>query len=208
MKARNLAGKIPTLWLAAAVPLILVGCIVQSLNPYYTEGSRCDIRGIEGEWTLLEEGKPQSGKPWVFGKEKVLTFDKNGISASLRVVYFSVGKTFFLDSTADEPGEATSRWWTMHVSPVHVVAKVELRDNRLTLTPIDYDWLEKALQDGTVKIPQMRQKDENIVIYTATPAEWKVFLEKYSNDENVFSERNALHFIREVREENPVPGML
>lgn len=187
---------IPILLVSAVVLFTLAGCIVQSLNPYYTEAALCNIPGIAGEWMLLDEGKPQSGKPWSFGSDKVITYDTNGISASVKVVYFRSGETFFLDTIADSPGEGTNRWWTMHLLPVHIVTKVELRGNRLTLTPIDYDWLEKALESGLVRLPHLRQKDEGTVLFTASPSEWMDFLEKYSHDGRVFSDKNAVRLIR------------
>lgn len=189
--------KIILILLAVAVVLFTIaGCIVQSLNPYYTEDSVCNIPGIAGEWTLLDEGKPQSGKPWSFGSDKVITYDKNGIPASVKVVYFRIGETFFLDTIADGPGEGTNRWWTMHVFPVHIVTKVEIRDNRLTLTPIDYNWLEKALENGIVRLPHLRQKDEDSVLFTASAREWMDFLRKYSHDGSVFSDKNAVRLIK------------
>jgi hypothetical protein len=180
---------------AATVPL--TGCIVQSLNPYFTKESICTIPGIAGEWTLLDEqGKAQSLKPWVFGSDKVLTYDKNGAQGVVDVVYFSIGKTFFLDTIANGPEEESNKWWAMHLFPVHVVTKVEIHDNRLTLIPIDYAWLEKALKNGGVKLPHVLQKDEDFILFTATSDEWMAFLKKYSHDRNVFSDKNAVRFIK------------
>ncbi len=129
-------------WYAAIfAPLLLAGCIVQSLHPYYTKEAVCTIPGIEGQWTLSgKNNKDKLLKPWVIRGGKIMTYDEKGAPGLLAAVYFRVGDSFFLDTIAEEPPEgATSTWWTMHLLPVHVVTRVDLHDNTLTLTPMDYD---------------------------------------------------------------------
>lgn len=173
------------------------GCIVQSLNPYYTKESTSEIQGPAGEWTLLDgEGKPQSVKPWVFSKDEVHTYDKNGTHGVVKAVYFRIGEAVFLDTMADDPPKGMSEWWTMHVMPVHVVTRVYVHEDRLTLTPIDYAWLKKAVGDGVVKLPHILQKEEDGILFTASAEEWTDFLKKYGEDANVFSAKNAIRLIK------------
>ncbi|MBA4371400.1 MAG: hypothetical protein C0402_00915 [Thermodesulfovibrio sp.] len=179
------------------VALFLASCIVQSVNRFYTETSVCAVPAIAGEWRPLDDkGSPAPVKPWIFGENKVLTYEKNNAPANLKVTYFSVGKAFFMDSTADDPGEGANQWWSMHVFPVHIVAKIEIQDNRLTLTPLDYRWLEKAIKAKTITLSHIIQKEGDTLLFTASPEEWSGFLKKYAADKEVFSETNALRFIR------------
>lgn len=185
------------LFAAAAAALMLAGCIVQSLNPYYTKESISEIPGIEGEWNLLgDNGKPQPVKPWLFGKEKILAYDERGTQGMLKAVYFRAGESFFLDTTAEEPSKETNEWWVMHVFPVHLVTRVEIHEDKLTLTPIDYSWLEKAMKSGDVNLPHIMQKEENSLIFTASAEEWMGFLKKYANDKDVFPASKAMNFVR------------
>lgn len=175
----------------------LAGCIVQSVGHFYTKASVCAIPALEGEWRLLDDkGSPVSGRPWIFQGDTVVTYEKNGSPADIKVTYFRIGETFFMDSTADEPAEGSNHWWTMHVSPVHVVSKVEIHDNRMTLTPVDYGWLERAIKEKTVSLPHIRLKEGNTMLFTASPEEWNGFLKKYAPDRDVFSGENAVRFIR------------
>ncbi|MGC2062534.1 MAG: hypothetical protein WA610_06115 [Thermodesulfovibrionales bacterium] len=177
--------------------LILAGCIVQSVDRFYTEASVCAIPSITGEWRLLDDkGLPGSGKAWIFQGDKVVTYEKNNTQANVKTIYFKLGDTFFMDSTADEPAEGANHWWTMHVFPVHVVSKIEIQDNRMTLTPVDYRWLEKAIRDRVVTLPHIRPKEGDSMLFTASPEEWSGFLKKYAVDSNVFSGENAIRFIR------------
>lgn len=177
--------------------LFLGGCIVQSLNPYYTKESVCAVPGIQGEWRLLDEkGKPEPIKPWTFLNGKIQAFEKNGMAGTIKATYFTAGKSFFLDSIADEPGEGTNKWWTMHVFPVHLATKVETDGKRLTLTPMNHSWMEKAVKNKTVTIPYIWVKEENSALFTASSEEWMDFLTKNANNKDLFSDDNALHFIR------------
>jgi len=177
--------------------LILAGCIVQSVNRFYTEASVCTIPSVAGEWRLLDDkGAPVPGKPWVFQDGKVVTYEKNGAPADIKVTYFRIGETFFMDSTVDEPAAGSNHWWTMHVSPVHVVSKIEIQDSRMTLTPVDYRWLDKAVKDKSVTLQHVRLQEGDSLLFTASPEEWGVFLKKYARDRAVFSEENALRFNR------------
>jgi hypothetical protein len=177
--------------------LVFSGCIVQSVDRFYTEASVCTIPSIAGEWRLLDDkGSPLPGKPWIFRDDKVVTYEKNGAPANIKATYFSVGDAFFMDSTADEPTDGANHWWTMHVFPVHVVSKIEIQGNRLTLTPVDYRWLEKTLKDKRITLSHIRLKEGDSMLFTASPEEWSAFLKKYALDRAVFSGENALRFIR------------
>ncbi len=183
--------------MAVAVACLFAGCVVQSVNPYYTTDSVCTVPGIGGEWTALDDqGKPESPRPWIIGPDKIFTFNKNGAPGTLKAVYFRIGETLFLDTTAEGPTQQMSAWWTMHVYPVHVVSRIDVKGDRLTLTPVDYNWIEKALKDGRVKLPHLRQRGEDSLLFTASPEAWMDFLKKYARDGNVFSEKNALHLVR------------
>jgi len=189
----NLKGTL----LSAIALFILTGCYVQSLNPHYSREQIITLPGIEGDWRLLDDkGKPEDARPWVFGKDKATATEKGGISGKMKTVYFRIGETVFMDSVADEPAENTSKWWTMHVFPVHLVSRVEIKDKSLTLTPLDYSWFEKAIKNKNISLPYIKSGDGEQLMFTASPEEWTVFLKKYSGDPAVFSTDNALRFVR------------
>lgn len=176
---------------------MLAGCIVQSIYPFYTKESISEIPGIEGEWSLLNDnGKPQPVKPWSFSKNKILANDEHGTQGTLKAVYFKAGGSFFLDTTAEDPSKETNEYWTMHVFPVHIVTRVDINENKLTLTPVDLSWLEKAMETGGVDLPHIMQKEDNSLIFTASAEQWMVFLKKYSNDKDAFPAAKAISFIR------------
>ncbi len=185
------------LFTALAV-LLFAGCIVQSFNPHYTKEAKCTIPGIEGEWTLVAKtSNDKPVKPWIISGDKIMTYDEKGARGMLNAVYFRMGESFFLDTIAEGPPEgAVSEWWTMHLVPAHVVTRVDLHDNNLTLTPIDYNYLEKALEKGEIKLKHMKQKDDNTLLFTASSEEWMDFLKKYGKDKLIFSDENAVHLTR------------
>lgn len=186
-------------WYAAALAAFLfAGCFVQSFHPYYTKTAICTIPGIEGEWTPIDkksDGKPL--RPWVIRGDRIMTYDENGAPGLLKVVYFRAGESFFIDTIAETPPEgAVNEWWTMHLLPLHIVTRVDMSDNGLTLTPIDFDYMGKALEKGEVRLTYIKRKDDDSVLFTASPEEWIEFLKKYGKDKLVFSDKNAVRLVK------------
>ena len=60
------------------------------------------------------------------------------------------------------------------------MSKVELKDNILTLRPLDYGWLTKALKDGAVSLPSIKVegRKDDLPLFTASSKEWEQFLKK------------------------------
>ena len=173
------------------------GCIVQSLHPFYTAKAVIESPVENGEWTMLDKtGKPEMPRPWKFENDKITVCDEHGASGILKVVYFKVGDKIFMDAIADEPGEGVCSWWALHLTPVHTVCQVEIQDHHLTLTPIDYEWIEKALKDKTAKIPHLERNEQDFLVFTASSEEWMAFLKTHIDDNKVFSKTGALKFVR------------
>ena len=64
--------------------VLLSGCVVQSVNPFYTEASVLAYPDIEGSWILLKSyGEPvkDSSKvlPWKIAADKLTAYDDKGI---------------------------------------------------------------------------------------------------------------------------------
>jgi hypothetical protein len=180
----------------------LSGCLVQSIDPYYTDGSITDIPALKGQWTLVEEQgkKLQPVKAWVFEGDKIITYAERVSEGVLRAKCFKVGDSLFMDTYPDDPDEKANKWWVMHVFPIHVLTKIELQDDHLTLTPINESWMQDALKNGTLALPHIRQKGENSVLFTASPEQWMEFLKKYAANKSVFDEKNSLRFLRQKAE--------
>ena len=174
--------------------LSLAGCIVQSLQPFYKEKALIEMPGIRGEWILMRDaGKDASKKdiePWVFSGDKVETFDEKGRRSILKVRYFKVENTVFVDVMAGEPDQSVlNKWWYLHVMPVHSVARVMLKDGVLTIIPLNYSWLKDAIEAGRVSLPHIRLKAADMTVFNVDSDTWMAFLKKYKDDKDAFTDK-------------------
>jgi hypothetical protein len=177
------------------------GCVVQSLHPFFTEEAVIKSPVENGEWVMLDkDGKPEAAKPWVFEDDEILTYDEDGGSGVVKVVYFKIEDTVFMDAIADEPSEGTSDWWAMHVTPVHTVCRVVVTNKSVMLTPIDYDWIEKAEKSKALTVPFIKRHEPDSLLFTASSKQWMKFLREHRNSKDLFSETYVVRFMRQEKE--------
>jgi len=176
--------------------LFLSGCIVQSLNPFYTPDAVIETPIKNGTWKMIDKnGKPEITKPWLFENNKITVYDEEGFSGIVKVVYFRVEDTLFIDATADEPCDKICAWWAMNLAPIHTICRIETKDSNLTLTPIDFDWIDKALKAKTFHLPYLKNKGWDSFLITASSKDLMIFLKKNRQDNKLFSGTHAMKFI-------------
>ncbi len=177
--------------------LLISGCIVQSINPFYNSANQIPISDtVIGQWQILEKDQStiQAIKPWIFTPDsKLQTFNEKHIMAEFETIYFKINQNIYMDSIAGDHEPQISEYWSYHVFPVHVLTKIEIKDNRLILTPLDYDWLMKNIEIGKIKLSFMKGYDK-MTLFNASPEEWEQFLKKYGDNNDAFPENNALYF--------------
>ena len=196
---------------------VLVGCVVQSVHPFYTKEAIVAIpKEMKGEWQQLKEsGEPGKDiSPWSFTDNTILTVEEKNVKSTLEAVYFKVGESLFVDCTAGEPDKELQKhmngYWLFSIARIHHVSKVELSGDKLSLTPLNYEWVEKNLKAKNLSLPHVLRKEkdneEGFPLFTATPKEWMGFLEKYASDKEAFNPKNAFKFQRAAAAVS-VPGV-
>jgi len=174
----------------------LCGCIVQSLNPFYTSDAVIETPIKNGLWEMIDKkGKPEMAKPWLFENNTITVYDEKGLSGAVKVVYFKVEDTLFVDATAREPSHNICKWWAVNLAPVHTICRVEIKDGNLILKPIDSRWIDKALNAKTFHLPYLTKKGWDSLLITASSEDLMSFLKKYRLDNNLFSETHAMRFV-------------
>ena len=180
---------------------MLSGCVVHSVNPFYTPEVLTEVPALYGSWMLREsvfkEGK---GRSWTFSRDSIVIPGDKGRSAMLSARFFKINDMIMLDTMAAEPEEDASLWWTLHVSPMHTVSKVVAGEYALKIIPLNASWLEEAVKNKTVLLPCVWHEEQKTYLYTATSAEWVEFLKHYGNDPQAFPENDAFVFERPPRE--------
>jgi len=109
----------------------------------------------------------------------------------LDTVFFKIDNIIFLDvwMNHDEKLDYPSRGY--FVIPCHALFRIDFKDNELTATPFNYEWICEQIKQGKIEIPNVivkNPKDDNdrAYIFTASPEQWKVILKKYTSDSEAF----------------------
>jgi hypothetical protein len=177
--------------------LLLSGC-VQSLNPFFTEDAKVALPELNGKWTMLDDaGHPKHQKDWVFEDSRIMTYSEKGGSGILDATWFKVDGQLYVDTTAHSlDSDMISDWWVFHVMPLHILCKVERADKRLTFKPLSLDWMKQAVTNGTVSLPVIKEKEDDIVLLNAEPEQWMQFLKQHGTNEGAFESGNEYTLIR------------
>ena len=185
----------------ALVLLLLSGCVVKSLGPFYSDRSLIYFKDVVGDWRLLTDAggdvSTNAITSWAFNGTTatdctLLAFDKQNNGATFDVRFFRLGKDVFVDVLPkDLNGESkVNSYWVCIVHPTHTVCKVELKDDKLTLKPLDYDWLRKHVEEHKASLPYTGKLDDER-LYSASPKQWDAFLSKQSKNTEAFPDKNA-----------------
>lgn len=186
-----------------ATLLMSSGCFIQSLDPFYTADQATELPDIAGSWTptlkMGDEVKAVNAEPWLFTKTTIKTID-DGSSGLLKVTYFKVGETTFADiMPSDDADDTNNVYFNLHLLPVHSVCKVELKDDELTMIPLDGDWLIKQLKSKSIALPhKVLSTDEDHVVLTATTKELNKFLKTTATNENAFPPKHVFKFKKQL----------
>jgi hypothetical protein len=182
--------------------LIFSGCVVQSLNPFYTEDAAVKLPELNGSWYLVKTGKDDASadykSPWVLKDNgEFRTFDDKGNSGVLEVKFFKVDGVVFIDLYPGDIEESkVNFWWAMHVVPVHSLCKVKADKDQMSLIPLDYNWLQDQLKAGKVKLPFLKADNEDIFIFSASSSKWMALLKELKDNEEAFPPERAYVFKR------------
>lgn len=175
------------------------GCIMQSLNVFYTEEYKISPKDISGKWEIINPGNKVKQSPWTFSEKTIDTYDDENRYGQLEVVYFKIGKNTYIDFIAGDKNFqknfSVNEYVAMGFTAVHSIVKYEVINNTLKLYPIDTDWLFKKLDNKDIKLPFIETSSEAIV-FTATPEEWVNFLKEHENNEKLFPDKNLFTFKR------------
>lgn len=177
---------------------ILLGGCVQSLNPFFTDDAKVAMPVLNGKWTMLDDaGHPKRQKDWVFEDARIMTYSEKGGAGILVATWFKVDDQLYVDTTADSlESDTVSDWWVFHVMPVHILCKVERDDRRLTFMPLPLDWVKQALTNGTVSLPVVKGKENDMVLFNADPGQWMQFLKQHGTNEDAFAGGDEYTFVR------------
>lgn len=191
---------------------ILPGCVF-SLYPLYTPADLVYNNKLEGVWSepgssdiwkfenlMQHEMAPYKGKPEWEKEEAVkkefinkntylLTYTENGETRKMQANLARLGNNLFLDIFPEELKLKNSFFESQYV-PVHTYAKVKQTGDGFELDFFDTEFLNKLLDQNTIRIKHESFKDYKII--TASTDELQKFVTKYADKPELFARPVAL----------------
>lgn len=180
--------------------LMMSGCWMFSLQPLFDGGSDPDLifdESLVGAW-----GHEAEGCQWTLA-----------VQASARAYDMAMAP-----GAGCKTDEKTTRYLAylvkvdnhrfLDVSPkqsevcdlclsVHTFVLLSLENHTLSLTPLDGDWLDKAIKEKKVAVAYVGDEGTDLdITLNARPAELKTLLRTYANDSAAFKPSGRLVFTR------------
>ena len=178
-----------------AIAMLLAGCVVSSVYPFYTEKDLVFDPSLPGGWNLMSTQNIEDtngfvqfqtlGKSSYFMGMKMSDNETDWYEAHLFVLK---GQLFM-----DEQLPVTNQCFGQGFIAEHYVCKVTKLPNSLELDWLRLDWLDDLLKKDSHAIRHMVVYDtpdntNGTTVLTADTEELQKFILKYSTDTNAFFE--------------------
>jgi hypothetical protein len=177
-----------------ATAITLSGCFVKSLHPTYLDASIVhDFDAYQSFQPLMKDKSPSKAAPWKRSGNSFSTYLNGTASDRLRTVFFNVGKSVYLDVTPESTSSEDAS--IFHLIPAHCLHKVTVTGDLFQVNPLRTSSLTHAIKNKSVTLSHLLQNDaaNNDLIVTASPEEWKKFLET-NGDTELFVDDEPLFF--------------
>lgn len=168
---------------------LISGCLVQSLNPYYTEDLLIERPELNGKWIPVDD--KNEAAYWVFDNNEITVHGKTDDKLDyLDVHYFKLDNIIFIDLTVTNfKNYHATDTSLIHLFPVHTVYKLKINRDSLTIIPLNKDWFEEAVKNKEIEIPFITSSESEPILYTNYSSSWVDFLKKYGDNHQAFDEK-------------------
>jgi hypothetical protein len=201
--------------------LLLEGCWVGSLHPYYTRYSDLKLASdLIGVWEVRSVYDGRRGVCGGSGNENqrscTITVtreddslalvadvqDEDGLHTRLQIQEFDVNGVRFLDGSLLNPGEGMALVHWQHLIDTHSLWKMSVGSDNLTLSKMDDDYLRDLLesQGNSPEVSFVPLEGglfwPDVVILTASSAALRGFVARHADDARLFPPSGrANHFV-------------
>ena len=188
--------------LISSLMILVSGCFVKSLHPFYQENDLLFQKELTGNWSgddsstwKIEQGMRSTGifKPDTPDKSYLITYTDNKGTAKFKVHLFRLKDHYFFDFYPEEV-ESSNELMTSHLVPMHTVARVDITPEKLVIQWYNEEWLIGLFRQNKIriaheKVPYDEEKAEGDnfqVVLTASTEDLQKFMLKYMDDPNAF----------------------
>ena len=191
------------------IGLLMSGCLVKSLHPFYTDKDIVFRKDILGSYTDQDKGTwtiEQNLQKGTFGEKSKLTnsyllklVDEKNRKATFMGVLFQLDNhlyvDFYLITGNDE--EAETELYALHVVGVHTVARLKIDKTDLHIMWYNEKWLGELFEKNKIRLAHEKLEGSDNIVLTASTNDLQKFMQKFANDPNAFEkdEHNNVEYI-------------
>ena len=182
--------------------ILLSGCLVKSLHPYYTNKDVIYNKELIGTWTdkdssvwLIEQGYQNSGfmKSEIPDSSYAITYTNSEGSAKFVAHLFQLDGHLYIDFFPSEIS-CGNDLAGFHLIAAHSLAKVELTGGNIIIHWYNEQWLINLFNENKIKIaherlpyePGQTDPESMQIILSAQTDELQKFIRKYGEDPEAF----------------------
>jgi len=181
-----------------AISMMLSGCLIKSLHPFYSEEDVVFKPELIGSW-LDSDSASWEFEQYSFShgfmqgdsldnSYKVHFVEGDSIVSIFNVHLFMLNDEYYMDFYPMMSELFEDEFYSMHLLPTHSLAKVELKGNTtMKIMWFNEDWLNSLFEENRVKIAhEVIKIDEHefgtVYALTAQTDELQKFIVKYGDD--------------------------
>lgn len=185
-----------------AILILLQGCLVKSLRPFYTERDLVFYKSLTGTWTdqdstrwKIEQYSKSGGlfKPSLSDSSYLITVtDEKGVGV-FHAHLFCLNNKFFIDFFPEE-AETGSDLTEMHLVPSHSVARVFFKGEQIQICWFNEEWLTGLFRQQRIRLAHVdipyetggEGENDAMIVLTVPTEDLQKFLIKYGDDPAAF----------------------
>ena len=191
-------------WLIALVltSTLFSACLLKSFNPFFHNKDVSFNKELVGKWI------DQDSSVWKFEKYaphklglttpekirkiyKMSYFEKGGEESRFHATLFSLDGKTYLDILPDIDMLEGRDLYTLHILPVHSLARIEISNSTKVLIKwYNEDWINELIENKEASITHQRlytSKDDNgTLVLSASTDELQNFIRKYGDHPDAF----------------------
>ena len=148
---------------AVLVAILMQGCFVYSVNPFYNQEDLVTDEALDGNW----HNKASKKDRWCFKQQDtvsyVITRDQDGEKTEYKASLFRIDGEELLDVYPEDNCRGFA------VMPVHLALRFERKKDIITLTPLDYRAVGEELRNKRFEVEHIFVEEDVVLLTDATP---------------------------------------
>lgn len=198
--------------IAALLAVMMSGCLVKSLHPFYNDKDVLYRPELLGRWVSGDSAEDRNFARWEISRHMVfngimkdsrpgnaydIRFTDEKGSYKFLATLFSLNNQLYLDFYLSDL--EVSALPAGHLITAHTLARVSIGKDKVTISWYNEEWIMKLFNENRIRIAHERvpndvdqnNPDNYEVILTAPTAQLQQFILKYGNDPAAFSTKNG-----------------